>query len=160
MKNLKKLCSLFAIVALFAAEKASAQATNQYVQMKAIVGTTDTVTNTGIGYDTIQIHGSYRTGVVVVQVAKVSGTVSPTILVLASVNGLSWFTYGQDTNVLSNVSGTGNYYTVNLNGRLTYSAHGVADQLPAILPYQYYKVQVTGTGTMKAWIKSWILVRP
>lgn len=135
---------------------------NAPVQMPGIRGLAgDTITNTGTRYDSILLASPFPSGSILTLLTKISGTVSPTIILQGSVDGLHWTTFGQDTSKPSNITGT-YAFTWQLPGFPTKSAATGSTQTimtPTILPFLYYRVFATGTGTMSAIIKSYIAPR-
>lgn len=131
-------------------------------QMYGIRGTAgDTIKNTGTAYDSLLMGNAYAAGSIVTTITKISGTVSPTILIQASVDGYHWVTFGQDTVVLSNATGTVSH-TWQLPGlpqKSGTTGSTVYQMTPSVLPFLYYRIFATGTGTMQAIIKSWFAAR-
>jgi len=161
--NIPKAATIIVIgmFMFFAPSVSSAQA-NSLIQMTGIRGTGgDTVTNTGVVYDTLLMSNAYAAGSVVTTIKKISGTVSPTVILQGSADGLHWITFGQDTDFVSNSTGTVSYTWplpgLPMKSRTTGST--LYQVAPPVLPFLYYKVQATGTGTMSAIVKSWFAVR-
>ena len=121
----------------------------------------DTLVNTAVVYDSILLQVPYTSASVVETITKVSGTVSPTLLLQGSVDGIHWSSTGQDTVVLSNATGTV-FHTWVLPGLALKSGTTGSTQYglnPNIIPWLYLRVQATGTGTMSAILKSYIAPR-
>lgn len=151
------LITLFAFVAMLC--QAQFSTPTQMTGIRGILG--DTITNTGTAYDSVLINGPYPAASVVATIKKISGTVSPTLLLQASADGIHWVTFGQDTDVISNSTGTVSF-TWQLPG-LPMKSRTVNSTVytlnPQVLPFLYYRVFATGTGTMAAILKSWIAIR-
>ena len=121
----------------------------------------DTIVNTGVVADSILLQAPYTSASIVETVTKISGTVSPTLLLQGSVDGINWSSTGQDTVVLSNSTGTV-FHTWVLPGLAIKSGTTGSTQYnlnPNIIPWLYVRVKATGTGTMSAILKSWIAPR-
>lgn len=148
---------------LFASPSVHAQATNYNLtspyQMLGIRGTNgDTVINTGTAADSFQLVAPYISASVILVQTKISGTVSDSCFIQASVDGLHWVSINQDTLINSNATGT-QTKTWELPGKQTKNKSGVLLSTPGMLPYLWYRVQCKGVGTMKANIKSYIAPR-
>lgn len=89
----------------------------------------DTVTNTGTSFHTITVSGTFNSGLIQFVGTKISGTVAGTAILYGSVDGTNYVSLGDtltQTNVTTNTKVWSN---VRPN-------------------YPYYKVVVTGSGTM------------
>lgn len=120
----------------------------------------DTVINTGTANDSTIMQRAEYSASVLVTITKVSGTVSATCLLQCSVDGIHWTSSGQDTATLAPSTGT-SAFTWQLPGRqLKSNSNGNPNEsTPPALPYLYYRVNATGTGTMRAILKSWMVIR-
>lgn len=102
----------------------------------------DTVTNTGSETWTLKVPGFQKTVAVQFTATKISGTVGGSVLLQGSLNGSNW-----DTVVSTSA----------------YTATDVASQTEIFAvensKYLYYRVQWTGTGTMSASARCWLLAR-
>lgn len=128
MKNLL----LLLVVALFASFGVNSQ---------TAMTVSDTITNTGTEYATLQVKSSGSIISIQAVVTKLSGTVAGTVILQASNDGLNYVTIGSDTLTLSNVTTNSYLFTV--------SNH----------PYIYYRLKATGSGTMSATLKGWLVRR-
>lgn len=130
----------FALILSAAAFTASAQV----VQVKPVALTTtsygnalDTVTNAGNKVTTPFRVTNYRTGVTAqVVVTKISGTVSGSLVFQGSMDGTNWSTIGSASTPT--------------DASANYSFNTTA-------AWYYYRVSYTGTGTMSASFKAFIM---
>jgi len=99
----------------------------------------DTITNTGTVSPGVNMVNSYEQASFQVVVTKISGTVAGTGLLQASLDGTNYVDISTDTLTLTNQT---------TNTKL-WNAGAVK--------YKYYRVKVTGSGTMSAHVKGyWI----
>ncbi len=102
----------------------------------------DTVVNAGAKSATVQVNGYMKTVAVQVTVTKISGTVGGTAVLQGSLDGV-------------------NYY--NVTGASSFTLTDVANQGTAwslVDPgYLYYRVLVTGSGTMSASLYAYLIAR-
>lgn len=139
---MRKLLILLGLIAM------SFSANAQVVAMKATTGnTSDTVTNTGTEVLSTQVNGYNEVVTVQLTVTKISGTVAGTAILQGSLDGTTWTT-------LNHASTTGND-TITLTNVTTNSAIWVVEPSK----YLYYRVSVTGSGTMVARISAKIMAR-
>jgi pheromone shutdown protein TraB len=120
-------------------------------QVKNLLSTyslsTDTVTNAGTSYLTVQNKGEAGATTIQVNVTKVSGTVGGTISLLGSLDGTNFKALNTEETqtALATITATdaNNVYHWRLNGN----------------PFLYYRVSWTGTGTMVATFSASLLSR-
>jgi hypothetical protein len=140
---MKKLIFLFALVAF------AFTANAQVVVMKATTGnSSDTVTNTATETLSAQLNGSFDVVTVQLTVTKISGTVGGTAILQASLDGTTWTT-------LNTAAIPQNNDTITLTNVTTNSCFWVIEPSK----YLYYRVSVTGTGTMAARVAAKLLSR-
>ena len=140
---MKKLIFLFALVAF------AFTANAQVVVMKATTGnSSDTVTNTATETLSAQLNGSFDVVTVQLTVTKISGTVGGTAILQASLDGTTWTT-------LNTAAIPQNNDTITLTNVSTNSCFWVIEPSK----YLYYRVSVTGTGTMAARVAAKLLSR-
>ena len=140
---MKKL--IFAAAFVFAAVAANAQV----VDMKSTSSkATDTVTNTGSEVLTAQVNGYQADVTIQAVVTKVSGTVAGTVVLQGSVDGSNYVT-------LTTTALPGGNDTCTLTNTATQSFNYAVGQSK----YLYYRVRVTGSGTMVAIINAKLLAR-
>lgn len=139
------------IFALFALFLAVAPVSGQVYSMLATTGNAaDTVNNTSAETLTKQINGSYGEVTVQLTVTKISGTVAGTAVLQGSLDGTNYTILGYvnaqpaDTaNSVTNTNITTNVWTWPAGSS----------------KYLYYRVTVTGSGTMSARVSAKIMVR-
>jgi len=140
---MKKFIFLLAFVAL------AFSANAQVVAMKATTGnTSDTVTNTGTEVLSAQVNGYNKVVTVQVLITRLSGTLAGNVVLQGSLDGTTYTTLTQvaqpsnnDTVTLTNVAATSCIYVIEPS------------------KYLYYRVSVTGSGTMTARISAKIMGR-
>jgi hypothetical protein len=104
----------------------------------------DTITNAGSGYVGLTVTQTYNRISIQAVVTKISGTVAGTVTVQGSVDGT-------------------NYVTVNSSyiTSTTHTATNVATSTKMFVitgsPYKYYRLSYTGSGTMSATLKGFLL---
>lgn len=107
----------------------------------------DTVTNTGTAYLTLQNKGDGASTVIQVNVTKISGTVGGTISLQGSLDGTNFKALNTEETqtALATITATdaNNVYHWRLKGN----------------PFLYYRVSWTGTGTMAASFTASLLSR-
>jgi hypothetical protein len=133
---MKKIISILFLVA-FVASVTNAQY-GQAVQLKVIAG--DTITNTGTANKIITCTAGYRDIAIQPVVTKTSGTVAGNTILYGSLDGTNYISLG-DT--LKSTDQTTNTKIFTHTGT----------------PYVYYKVVITGSGTMVARWKVWYILR-
>lgn len=101
----------------------------------------DTVVNAGTEYATLKVANSGSNVSVQIVATKISGTVAGTAVLQASNDGVNYVSIGADTLTLTNVTTNTHLWSVSAN------------------PYIYYRVKVTGSGTMVATIKGYLVRR-
>lgn len=101
----------------------------------------DTVTNTATKYVGAKITGSPKVIGLAVTVTKISGTVAGTASLEASNDGTNYFAIASSSNTNTDVAT---------------QVWGWEDVDPA---YLYYRVKVTGSGTMAVQIKGKLVIR-
>lgn len=115
--------------------------------------TLDTVTNTGSNSVTLQVQNWYKTVTIQPVITKISGTVGGTVTLQGSNNGSNYVTIDSHF-IKSPVPFT--YGTA-----VTYTPTDVTTNTTAFVikgsPYAYYRVSYTGTGTMSASLKAYLL---
>lgn len=102
----------------------------------------DTVTNTGVETWTLKVPGFQKTVAVQFTATEISGTTAGSVVLLGSLNGSNWDTVATTS---------------------AYTATDVASQTKIFTvensKYLYYRVQWTGSGTMSASARCWLLAR-
>lgn len=127
----------------------------QPYQMPGIRGLLgDTVINTGTVTDSILLEAPYNSASFVAVQTKISGTVSDTLFLQGSPDGIHWVQLNQDTAIYSNATGT-TFKTWQLPGKSQKNSTGQTLNVPIMMPYLYYRVYAKGVGTMKASLKSY-----
>lgn len=142
MKNLILILSLFAGLLISNTSKAQV---STYTMTAA---STNTVTNSGTNTLTAQVKGAHDAITVEYVATKVSGTVGGNATLYGSVNGEAYSAVP-----VAVIKGGVNAYT---NTDITTNSY-VWVITPSV--YQYYRVLVSGTGTMVATISGTVLVR-
>jgi hypothetical protein len=144
MKKLSLLLIGFAIV--FATGSLSAQT---YTMTQS----GDTVVNTATKACSLKVAHAYRQITIAALLTKISGTVAGTVTLQSSVDGTNFFTL--DSAAIQ-TDGT-------INSPATYTATNVALQQKVWIinynPYLWYKLSWTGSGTMSATLKGYLLPR-
>lgn len=121
----------------------------QVYSMLATTGNaTDTVVNTSAETLTKQISGSYGEVTVQVLVTKISGTVAGTVLIYGSLDGTTY----TRLNNLGQPSANDTCTNTDVATQSWIWALGTSK-------YLYYRVTVTGSGTMTARVAAKIMVR-
>jgi hypothetical protein len=141
---MKKILSLI-IACLFVVSISNGQA----LQMTGGYVTGDTVVNTASKACSTKVVKSYKSITIQANVTKISGTVGGAITLQGSVDGVNFVT--ADTAAFVS------------DGPATYTATNSASQSKVWVingsPYVWWKVSYTGTGTMSAILKGYILPR-
>lgn len=110
-------------------------------QVVTMTNSTDTVTNTG----TVNLDATIKSPQTVVSfqvvATKISGTVAGTAILQASIDGTNYVSIGDDTLTLTNVTTNTHLWKIEPS------------------PYLYYRVKVTGSGTMSASVSGYALPR-
>lgn len=110
-------------------------------QVVTMDNSTDTVTNAG----TVNLDATIKAynPVVSFQVVatKISGTVAGTAILQASIDGTNYVSIGEDTLTLSNTTTNTHLWVIEPS------------------PYLYYRIKVTGSGTMSARTSGYALPR-
>ena len=101
----------------------------------------DTVTNTATETWTLRVPGYQKTVAVQVVATKISGTVAGTITVHGSLNGSNWAAITASPFTATDVASQSNIWTFDDS------------------KYLYYRVTWTGTGTMVASARAYLLAR-
>ncbi len=143
-----KKIMLFAVVLItLAAFDVKAQRTQKFLSPFGFE--TDTVTNTGTAYLTVR-NTKEGSDVVAIQVVctKISGTTAGTLTLQGSLDGVNFYALTDTTSV------------PNIN---TFTATDVASQTfiwkLSDNPVEFYRVSWTGSGTMSATLKAFLLSR-
>ena len=124
----------------------------------------DTVVNTGVATDSIIVPYSYANAAFQIVITKVSGTVAGTVLLQGSLDGMNWNSISADTVTATNTATQNFMWEIPGRPKVSNSAH-IAATVEGIfyrsdaLPYLYYRMQYTGSGTMKAYFKSYAVFR-
>ncbi len=100
--------------------------------------TSDTITDAGNGYLSLQVQGTYSQISIEVVVTKISGTVAGSVVLQASIDGTNYYNISTDS--LNNTDVTTNKKIWVLSGS----------------QYLYYKVYQVGAGTMAASVKAYL----
>jgi len=133
---MKFLISIFSLIFVLSAASISAQ------KIYTMTGSADTVVNTEVEYLTLPVKDGYDTAVFGVKLTKISGTVAGTSILEQSMDDINYQTAtGTDTLTSTNV--TTNFK----NWTLTNPA------------FPYYRIKVTGTGTMAAKVYGYVHVK-
>jgi hypothetical protein len=143
--KMKKLFSIFfAAAVLLALTIGSASA-----QTYTMTNSGDTITNAGTEACSLKVASSYKTVTIHALITKISGTVAGTVTLQGTVDGTTWVTV--DTAAFVS------------DGGATYTATNVASQSKVWIingaPYLWFKLSYTGSGTMAATLKGYLLPR-
>jgi hypothetical protein len=136
---MKNLIKIFLAFMLFVTFSASAGVSNM---LSNFGNTIDTVVNTGTAYVDITVNGVYEVSSFQAVITKISGTVGGTVILQGSLDGTNFNAVGADTLVPTDVT-TNSHVFVNLHS-----------------PYKYYRLLITGTGTMSAKISGKAFLNP
>lgn len=121
-----------------------------------ISATSDTVTNTGTGYVQLQIKGTYSNVAIQAVVSKISGTVAGTVTLQGSNDGTNFVTLDNSYSVDFATSAP---YTT--GGATTLSCSDVTTNSKIFVingsPYAYYRLSYTGSGTMSARLRGYLM---
>jgi len=112
--------------------------------VQAYGSTSDTVTNSATGYVGYTLTRYYTKISIQVIITKISGTVGGTVTVQGSLDGTTYTTVDSDITTSSTLTPT-NQTTNSKIFTITGS------------PYKYYRLSYTGTGTMSATIKGYLV---
>lgn len=141
MKNIFSLIVLSLLLVLGVSFTGSAQT-------YTMTGSADTVTNTGTKACSLKVVNNYSEISIQVVITKISGTVAGTVTLQGSVDGTTFETI--DTLLVQ-------------NNVATFTATDVASQSKVFVvdqnPYLWYKLSYTGSGTMSATLKGYLLPR-
>lgn len=106
--------------------------------------TSDTCTNSATTYVGLPVLNWYQTVSIQVVVTKISGTVAGTVTVQGSVDGTNYVTVSSSFSTAQTLSPSNQATNTKL-----FTITGS--------PYKYYRLSYTGTGTMSATIKGYLL---
>lgn len=112
--------------------------------LQAYGSTSDTITNTATGYVGYTVSGYYRKLSIQCIVTKISGTVAGTVTLQGSNDGTNYVTVSSsyaDATSLSCTNQATNKKLFTITGS----------------PYKYYRLSYTGSGTMSATIKGYLV---
>lgn len=141
---------LIAILFAFALVVVPVVSKAQVYDMLATTGNaTDTVNNTSTETLTKQINGSYDNVTVQVTITKISGTVAGTAILQASLDGVAYKTLCYGPAVVDSIPAR-----TNVNVTTNSWTWPVGES-----KYIYYRVSITGSGTMSATVSAKIMVR-
>ena len=143
---MKKILSLIVFVTCISLANA------QTFQMVGAYTTGDTVVNTATKACSLKVAHSYKQISVQAIVTKISGTVAGTITLQGTVDGTNYVTV--DSAVI--VSNHQPYPTYTATNTATQSKVWILNNSP----YLWYKLSYTGSGTMSAILKGYLLPRP
>lgn len=119
-------------------------------------GTTATITNTATAYVGVQVKQWYSTVSIQALVHKTSGTVAGTVTLQGSNDGTNFVTV--NTGYITNDITTAPFTT---GGGATLTATNVTDKSKIFVvrgsPYEYYRLSYTGSGTMVATLKGFVV---
>jgi hypothetical protein len=140
---MKKLLFVIAIVFVSLTSKA---------QKFTMTASGDTVTNTATKACSLKVVNSYKQVIVQAVITKISGTVGGTLTLQGSVDGVNFVTVDSAL------------FVADGQALPTYTATNTAGAQSKIwimstTPYLFYKLSYTGTGTMSATLKGYILAR-
>lgn len=130
---------LYSIIAMLFVVASSYAANAVYTLKSSFLATSDTITNTATGYVEVNITKSYETVSIQAVCTKISGTVAGNVLLQASNDGTNFVSVGLDTLATTDVATQSH----------TFIVHGS--------PYKYYRLSWTGSGTMSATLKGYLL---
>lgn len=124
-----------------------------FVSLKAqtytMTSSGDTVVNTATKACSLKVAHSYKQVTIYALITKISGTVAGTLTLQGTVDGTNWITV--DTAALCT------------EGASTFTATNVASQSKTWIvnnaPYLWFKLSYTGSGTMSASLKGYMLPR-
>lgn len=117
-----------------------AQTANSVYSMTSTFGyTTDTVTNTATKWVKTQVQSGYNTVSIQAVVTKISGTVAGNVILQGSNDGTNYVSIGLDTLATTDVTTNTHVFTVQDS------------------PYEYYRLSYTGSGTMAAKLKGYLM---
>lgn len=141
---MKKLFSLLILMAFLLT------LVNVQAQTSTMIQSGDTVINTATKACSLKVAQSYKKVTVQALITKISGTVGGTLTLQGSVdNGTTWSTVDSASFVS--------------DGPATFTPTNVASQTKTWIingsPYLWYKLSYTGTGTMSATLKGYLLPR-
>lgn len=109
----------------------------------------DTIVNTATEACSLKVVNSYKSVTIHALITKISGTVAGTLTLQGTVDGTTWITVD-----------TASFIT---EGAATFTATNVASQSKVWImngaPYLWYKLSYTGSGTMSATLKGYLLPR-
>lgn len=142
MKNL----ILFLSLIIFSLN-VSAQAS----QMTGAYTTGDTVINTATKACSLRVVNSYKQIIIEANIVKVSGTVAGTVTLQGSIDGTNFVTVDSAA-IVSNHSPFPTFTATNV---ATQNKIWIINQSP----YLWYKLSYTGSGTMQAILKGYLLPR-
>lgn len=121
-----------------------------------ISATSDTTTNTGTGYVQLQVKGTYENVAIQATVDKISGTVAGTVTLQGSNDGTNFVTL--DNSYSADYTTSAPYTT---GGATTLSCSNVTTNSKIFLitgsPYSYYRLSYTGSGTMSARLRGYLM---
>ena len=141
---MKKILSL-TILCLFVSLGLNAQT----FQMTSQYATGDTISNTGTKACSLKVVHTYKQVTIQALITKISGTVAGTVTLQGSIDGTNFVTL--DTAALQT------------DGPSTFTATNVATQNKLWIvnnaPYLWFKLSYTGSGTMAATLKGYLLPR-
>ncbi len=142
---MKNLLLLFAAV-IFMAVSSNAQT----FQMTGAYTTGDTVTNTATKACSLKVVHSYKQISIQADITKIDGTVGGTLTLYGTVDGTNYVAV--DTCIYVHAMAS-TYTATNTSG--TQSKIWIMNNNP----YLWYKLSYTGTGTMRAILKGYLLPR-
>jgi hypothetical protein len=124
----------------------------QTIQMTGTYTTGDTVLNTATKACSLKLAKSYKQVSIQTVITKISGTVAGTVTLQGSVDGTNYVTVDSAA-ILSNHSPFPTYTATNT---ATQSKVWIVNNSP----YLWFKLSYTGSGTMSATLKGYLLPRP
>ncbi len=118
-------------------------------QTSTMTNSGDTIVNTATEACSLKVNNSYKSLSIHALITKISGTVAGTLTLQGTIDGVTWVTVDTATFVS--------------DGLATYTATNVTSQSKVWIvsgsPYLWFKLSYTGTGTMSATLKGYILPR-
>jgi acid phosphatase class B len=142
---MKKIFTVIFAIGVFMALAFS----SSHAQTVTMTNSGDTIVNTATEACSLKVVNSYKAVTVHALITKISGTVGGTLTLQGGIDGTTYVTV--DTASLTT------------EGASTFTPTNVASQSKVWImngaPYLWYKLSYTGTGTMSATLKGYLLPR-
>lgn len=107
-----------------------------------MTGSGDTLVNTAVEYVSLPLVSGYNSAVYGVKLTKIDGTVAGTSILEQSLDGTNYET-ATGTDTLTHANATTNFKNWTISGP----------------PFPYYRVKITGSGTMRAKVYGYMHVK-